>query len=337
MPARTTPFSVYPIVLALGLAVAGCDGGDNPLAPAGADPATPGSSAPSSETSITVDAVGPEFLTAGSGPRILFSSSRSGFWDLYRMAPDGTGVVRVTSFSSLEGAPAWSPDNKRIAFSRLRPDASNVLHRDIYLMNADGSGKRWIEPQPSSARIMNPSWSPDGTRLVVSVEIPDVPQLMLMNVATGAMSFIVGAQGTVSGNYPSFEPTGKKIVYLSSNYSSIETINVDGSGHAVILAGAPYEFQTPRYSPDGKRLAFARRIGGNEDVYVRTLATGTIKRLTFHTSDDYAPTWSADGSRIAFNSFRAGPSQIFTVSSAGGTQTRITHTTTQEAEPAWSH
>jgi TolB protein len=330
MPARTAPFSVHTIVLALSLAVAACDGGDSPLASAGADLTEPGGS-------TAVETAAPEFLTAGSGPRILFSSSRSGFWDLYRMAPDGTGVVRVTSFSSLEGAPAWSPDNKRIAFSRLRPDASNVLHRDIYLMNADGSGKRWILPQPSSARIMNPSWSPDGTRLVVSVEMPDVPQLMLMNVATGAMSFIIGAQGAVSGNYPSFDPTGKKILYLGSDYGSIETINVDGSGHTVIMAGAPYEFQTPRYSPDGKRLAFARRVSGNEDVYVRTLATGTTKRLTFHTSDDYAPTWSPDGSRIAFNSFRAGPSQIYTVSSAGGTQTRITQTTTQEAEPAWSH
>jgi Tol biopolymer transport system component len=320
MPARTTPFRVHTIVIALSLAVAACDGGDNPLAPAGGDLAAPESSAPASEASAIVEGAAPEFLTAGSGPRILFSSSRSGFWDLYRMAPDGTGVVRVTSFSSLDGAPAW-----------------NVLHRDIYLMNADGSGKRWIESQPSSARIMNPSWSPDGTRLVVSVEIPDVPQLMLMNVATGAMSFIVGAQGAVSGFYPSFDPTGKKIVYLSSNYSSIETVNVDGSGHTVIMAGAPYEFQTPRYSPDGKRLAFARRVSGNQDIYVRTLATGTIKRLTFNTSDDYAPTWSSDGSRIAFNSFRAGPSQIYTVSSAGGTQTRITHTTTQEAEPAWSH
>jgi TolB protein len=252
------------------------------------------------------------------------------------MAPDGTGVVRVTSFSSLEAAPAWSPDNKRIAFSRLRPDASNVLHRDIYLMNADGSGKRWIVPQPSSARIMDPSWSPDGTRLVVSVD-NGVPQLMLMNVATGALSFINGAQGAVTGYYPSFDPTGKKILYIGSNYGSIETINVDGSGHAVILAGAAYEFQTPRYSPDGKRLAFGRRVGGNLDIYVRTIATGTVKRLTFHTSDDYAPTWSPDGLRIAFNSFRAGPSQIYTVSSAGGTQTRITHTTTQEAEPAWSH
>jgi hypothetical protein len=37
---------------------------------------------------------------------------------------------------------AWSWDNKRIAFSRFRPDASNVLHSDIYLLNADGTVRK---------------------------------------------------------------------------------------------------------------------------------------------------------------------------------------------------
>jgi Tol biopolymer transport system component len=253
------------------------------------------------------------------------------------MAPDGTGVVRVTSFSGLEATPAWSPDNKRIVFSRMRPDASNVMHRDVYLMNADGTGKRWIESQPSSVNIEQPAWSPDGTRLVVVVTLSGIPRLMLMNVATGAVSFIIGPQGAASGFFPSFDPTGKKIVYVGVNYESIEVVNVDGTGHTVIMAGAPYEFHWTRYSPDGKRIAFARKVAGNLDIYVRTLSTGAVKRLTFHSAEDTAPTWSPDGSRIAFSSFRAGPSQIYTVSSAGGTQTRITHTTTQEAEPAWSH
>jgi Tol biopolymer transport system component len=302
------------------LAIAGCDGGESPLAPEGSEPApiTPA----------------PDFLTAGSGPRILFSSSRSGFWDIYRTAPDGTGVVRVTNFSGLESSPTWSWDNKRIAFSRLRADASNVMHRDIYLMNADGTGKRWVEAQPSSFGIEQPAWSPDNTTLAVVAYLSGIPRLVRMNSSTGAMSFI---NPGYAGSHPSFDPTGKKIVYINADRSKIEVTNVDGTGHKVLLSGAANEFDTPAFSPDGKRLAFAREVNGNTDVYVRTLSDGTTKRLTSHTAMDYAPAWSADGGRIAFNSFRAGPSQIFVVSSAGGIQTRVTHTTTQEAEPAWSH
>jgi Tol biopolymer transport system component len=313
-------------VLVLSLAAAACDG-DNPLAPGGADPAAPPSSAPGAETS-------PEFLTAGSGPRILFSSSRSGGWDLYRMASDGTGVVRVTSFSGRESTPAWSWDNKRIAFSRFRADASNVLHSDIYLMNADGTGKRWAMSQPSSMTITQPSWSPDNTNLAVVVYLSGIPRLVRMNVGTGAMSFI---NAGYAGMEPSFDPTGTKIVYLRSDGAKVEVINVDGTGHKVLLTGAAHEFDTPRFSPDGTRLAFTRLVNGNHDIYVRKLADGSTKRLTSNTSVEFAPTWSADGARIAFTSLRAGPTQIFTVSSAGGPQTRITHTTTQEGEPAWSH
>lgn len=333
MPAHTSPL-FRAAVLALTLSLAACDGGDNPLAPGGADPSAPVSSAPESEPSA---AVGPEFLTAGSGPRILFSSSRSGFWDLYRMAPDGTGVVRMTSFTGLESTPVWSPDNKRIAFSRLRPDANNVMRRDIYLMNADGTGKRWLESQPSGY-IQEAAWSPDGTRLVAVDYLSGVPRLILMNVGTGAVSSITTPQGGASGTSPSFHPGGKKIVYVSPDGRNLETINVDGSAHTVLLAGsAVAEFTTPRYSPDGTRLAYARTVSGNEDVYVKTFAGGAVKRLTTAAGWDYGPTWSADGSKIAFISFRAGPSQIYVVSSTGGTQTRITHTTTQETEPAWSH
>jgi TolB protein len=202
----------------------------------------------------------------------------------------------------------------------------------------DGTGQRWLESQPTGADIQEPAWSPDGTRLVVVVYLSGVPRLMLMNVGTGALSFIIGPQGAASGTSPSFHPNGKKIVYASVDGRNLETVAVDGSTHTVLLKGtAAAEFTTPRYSPDGTRLAYARTVSGNEDLYVKTLATGTVKRLTSDPAWDYGPTWSSDGSRIAFVSFRAGPSQIYVTSSAGGTQSRITHTTTQETDAAWSH
>ena len=85
------------------------------------------------------------------------------------MDPLGSGVVRLTSFAKYEWEPAWSYDNKRIAMVRPRLDASNVEHYDIYLMNADGTNKRWARPLPSWFGIRFPSWSPDGSHLVVSV------------------------------------------------------------------------------------------------------------------------------------------------------------------------
>jgi TolB protein len=143
--------------------------------------------------------------------------------------------------------------------------------------------------------------------------------------------------GGVQGVYASLDPTGKKIVYVGANGMSVETINVDGTGHESILAAPIGTFSGPVFSPDGKRIAYGRNYNGNYDVYVKSLTDGSVKRLTTNVALDSDPTRSADGTRIAFVSFRSGKGQIWTVPSKGGTQVRITNTTVGESSPAWSH
>jgi TolB protein len=345
MPARQPQHAALrSAVLALSLALAACDGGESPLAPEAAEPA-----APETVGSESVPAM-PELLTAGTGPRILFSSARTGGTDLYRMDPSGNNVVRVTSFSGAEQTPAWSWDNTRIAMVRDRLDASNTVHKDIYLMNADGTGKRWARSATSAFHITDPSWSKDGTRLVVSVWFGgtrDVmtmgtPYLAVMNLATGNLSFVNLALGGPIGYSPSFDATGKRIVYAGDKGLTLEMINADGSGHQTLIGsqrvGVPAgSFSYPKFSPDGKRIAFTLNAIGNFDIYVRNMVDGTSKRLTTNAAWDVSPTWSSDGTRIAFSSNRSGKFQIWTMPSGGGTQVRITNTSVAEGSPAWSH
>ena len=109
----------------------------------------------------------------------------------------------------------------------------------------------------------------------------------------------------------------------------------DGTGHKVLLTGAGLGH--PTVSPDGKRIAFNRQINYDQEIYVKNLVDGTVKRLTTSTGADMWPTWSPDGGKIAFSSFRSGKWQIWTMSSTGGSPTRITHTSNSEQMPAFSH
>lgn len=317
------------LVLAASLALGACD--DSPLAPAD----TPG--APAEEALVPTDQpAAPDLALATTGQRILFSSSRKGGYDLFKMDPQGYNVVRLTSFADYESEPAWSYDNKRIAMIRPRRDASNIEHSDIYLMNADGTNKRWARSLPSSFHIRYPSWSPDGSRLVVSVILGGKPYLATLKLATGELAFVKTVGSPVEqGTEPSYDRTGQKIIFVGSSGKTVDQV-FNGFHYGLIVSPTPVA--SPTFSPDGKKIAFAKVVAGNIDVFVQTLATGETKRLTTHAYYDGEPTWSPDGSRIAFESTRSGKSQIWTMNAAtGGSLTRITHTATDEKKPAWSH
>jgi dipeptidyl aminopeptidase/acylaminoacyl peptidase len=321
------------LALALPLAFGACGGEDSPLAPT--DP-SPG---PAEQTVAPAEQAGAADLAlVATGPHILFSSFRSGGHDLFKMDPLGSSVARLTSFGYYASEPAWSYDNKRVAMIRPRRDGANVEHSDIYLMNADGTNKHWARSQPSGFDIRYPSWSRDGVHLAVAVFFGGKPYLATIDVTNGNMAFVLFNGKVIQGNYPSYEPAGKRILYVDATGKLIELIDPVGNT-AYWMVQSQNLVSSPRFSPDGTRIAFAKLVGLNIDVYVQELwGGGVLRRLTTDPAADGAPTWSPDGSRIAFQSDRTGKSQIFVMDAAtGGSLTRITHTATNEQYPAWSH
>src|ERR1043165_6655034 len=71
---------------------------------------------------------------------------------------------------------------------------------------------------------------------------------------------------------------------------------------------------SPRFSPDGKAIAFPGWYGGNRDVYVMPAEGGEPRRLTWHPEQDEVIDWAPDGKRITLRT-RAGHQ---TTSGGGG-------------------
>jgi TolB protein len=269
--------------------------------------------------------------------RITFISYRDGNANVYKMNPQGSQLVRLTSTADEDYAPVWSYDNKRIAMIRPRLDV-DTYHSDIWLIDADGGNGHWARATPSPWHLMDPSWSPDGSHLVMSVIVEGVWYLGGMQLSTGTIYIIHPAGGGIVGTRPSYDATGKKIIYVGSKYTTVEQINADGSGHKIRYS-SKLAVDHPTLSPDGKRLAFEKgAIPGNTDIFVKDFTTGVTKRLTSSLAADRNATWSRDGSRIAFMSERSGTPQIWTMNSATGLGlARITQTKGYERYPAWSH
>ena len=97
---------------------------------------------------------------------------------------------------------------------------------------------------------------------------------------------------------PSLCPTRPEIAFVSGG--DIWVAPAKG-GEAHLLVSHPADESRPLYSPDGTRLAFVSTRTGNGDIYVLTLATGELKRLTFDDGLDQLDAWSRDGKWIYFS------------------------------------
>ncbi|MCK7476995.1 MAG: hypothetical protein M0C28_05300 [Candidatus Moduliflexus flocculans] len=81
-------------------------------------------------------------------------------------------------------------------------------------------------------------------------------------------------------------------VYLSS---------IEG-GQAQRLTDFTGEESLPKFSPDGRQIAFTAEVEGNKDIYIMPVSGGKPRRLTFHPADEWVVDWHPDGERVVFRS-----------------------------------
>jgi Tol biopolymer transport system component len=313
------------LMLAVPAALAGCQDGGDALAPEPADAA--------GEVSAAVtDAVS----SALSLDRIVFASEvAEEEADLWTMNSNGGGVTHLTSFAGSEMHPVWSPDHKRVAFQRAR---SGKL--DVFLMNADGTNKHWALPTASTYSLTTPSWSPDGSNLLVQIQpTPSTSYVGKIDLATGKLLVLAPANSyNRPGRYPIYSKDGKWIYYMAGGAPS-QVRRFQPYGGDYYVNGYPGNVGDLALSPDGTKIAFDMNYEGiNREILVLDLAAHHTTRLTTTTasSDEIHPAWSPDGTLLAFVSDRSGKWQIYTMnSSTGGNVHKLTNKANGAFDPSW--
>jgi TolB protein len=111
-------------------------------------------------------------------------------------------------------------------------------------------------------------------------------------------------------------------------------MDADGSNVQRLTTSGAYNV-TPRWSPKGDRIAYARQEGGGFQIHIIGVDGSNDTKLTTLGSNEH-PRWSPDGRFIIFSSTRGQAQAIYLMRADGSAQTRISKTKGPDSHPTWS-
>ena len=226
------------------------------------------------------------------GRWIAFTATRDGAGGLFLIAPDGSGLRRLTTAPPAaigDHQPAWSPDGRRLAFARQDPADGT---RDFYETTLDGPVQRLSQLRLYTLHGL--TFDAGGQDLVFSTTRQDTRVLLRFDRASGA----AGPLG-LEGSAPARSADGRLVYALLRSHVSI--------GRVVWGQGAPQRLITSVASDrsadiDGvhARTVFVSRRSGPLELWLADARGEQPVALTQLNGQVASPAWSPNGRQVAF-------------------------------------
>jgi TolB protein len=162
-------------------------------------------------------------------------------FEIYIINIDGSGQTRLTYNTAQDGAPAWSPDGKRIAFLSKRDG-----DHEIYVMNIDGSNQTNLTNHPL-ADDRRACWSPDGKKIAFDSNRDVDPwqtQIYIMNADGSNQTRITDNQ--YGDRRPSWGPNKNKIAFESfrDGNSDVYVMHINGTNLQRLTENPAFDYWT---------------------------------------------------------------------------------------------
>jgi len=175
--------------------------------------------------------------------------------------------------------------------------------RDLYLVNADGSGLQNLTVNP--ADIRSPKWSPDGAQIAFVSTWDGNREIYTINVNGSGLTRLTNDPDYDTG--PSWAPDGTHIAFNSKRSGNwqVYVMNSDGSG-VIPLTDLTAGCQYTIWSPDGNKIACTTYgpAYNDKEIYTMNPDGSGLSQLTENAYFDRMLAWSPSGEHILFLSNR---------------------------------
>ena len=287
-------------------------------------------------------------------PRDVTIDTRSGSWMSVDVSPDGQSIAfdllgdiyilpigggeakAIMSGHAWTMQPRFSPDGSEIAYTSDAGGGDN-----IWIMNADGSDARQLTKEDFRL-LNNPSWSPDGEYIAAKKHFTTARSLgtgeiWLYHRNGGGGVAVVGRPSEVhqkAVGETAYSPDGRYIYYSldqtpgstfiyaqdsNGEVMAIRRYDLEKSKSELFVSGAGGAVR-PTPSPDGKYLAFIRRIRGESALFLKNLESGAEYSIFEGLDKDQQEIWGTHG---AYPSMDWMPDSKSVVFWSGGVINRI--------------
>jgi len=229
--------------------------------------------------------------------------------DIYIMPISGGTAKLLTGGAAFDVQPRFSPNGKYISYTSDKSGGDN-----IWMMNRDGSGKRQITKE-NFRLLNNATWMPNSEYIVARKHFTGTRSLgagemWMYNINGGdGVQLTKRKNDQQDSGEPNISPNGK-FLYYSEDVTPGPTFEYSKDPNGTIYAIKQLDLSTgkttdlirqqggaarPQISPDGKLMAFVKRVRLKSVLYIQNLQTGEESPVFDDLSKDQQETWAIFG------------------------------------------